>query len=129
ALARRPDHRVMVAVELDEGAGTRALVQLHCHHHAVIGPAGERRLLDALGIDYEVLGSGCCGMAGAFGFDARTYDVSQAIAERALFPHLREAPRDRLVLADGFSCREQIEQGTGRDTLHVAELVRRLLPA
>jgi Fe-S oxidoreductase len=108
------------------GAGVGALVQMHCHQHAVIRPEGERRLLEAIGLDYEVLPSGCCGMAGAFGMDADTYEVSQNIAERALFPALREAPQDRLVLANGFSCREQIEQGTGRRTLHVAELLAQL---
>ncbi len=89
----------------------------------MIRSAGERRLLAALGLEHVVLPTGCCGMAGAFGFDAKTYGVSQAIAERALFPRLRAAPPDQLILANGFSCREQIEQGTGRRTLHIAELL------
>jgi len=67
--------------------------------------------------------TGCCGMAGSFGFEAEKYHWSMKIAERALLPKIREAPADAVVLANGFSCREQIEQGTGRETRHVAELI------
>jgi Fe-S oxidoreductase len=103
--------------------GGRAVVQFHCHHHAVIKTDGARHLLDRLGLDYEVLPSGCCGMAGAFGFEAAKYDMSIAAAERVLLPRIRATPADTLVLANGFSCREQIEQCTGRRTMHVAEAV------
>jgi len=103
--------------------GGRAVVQFHCHHHAVIKTDGAKHLLDRLGLDYEVLPSGCCGMAGAFGFEASKYDMSIAAAERALLPRIRATPEDTLVLANGFSCREQIEQCTGRRTMHVAEAV------
>jgi FAD/FMN-containing dehydrogenase/Fe-S oxidoreductase len=99
----------------------RAIVQLHCHHHAVIKPDAERAILDRLGLCYEVLPSGCCGMAGSFGFEAEKYQLSLAAAERVLLPHVRAAAPDTLVLADGFSCREQIEQCSGRKTLHIAE--------
>jgi hypothetical protein len=75
--------------------------------------------------DYEVVPSGCCGMAGSFGFEAEKYDMSIAAAERVLLPRLRAIPEDTLVLANGFSCREQIEQCTGRRTVHVAEAVAR----
>ena len=78
-------------------------------------------MLDRLGLDYEVLNSGCCGMAGSFGFEASKYDVSIAAADRVLLPRLRAEPTETLVLANGFSCREQIEQCTGRHTVHVAE--------
>ena len=84
---------------------------------------GARRLLDRLGLDDEVLPSGCCGMAGSFGFEAEKYDTSIAAAERVLLPRLRTTPEDTLVLANGFSCREQIEQCTGRRTVHAAEVV------
>jgi Fe-S oxidoreductase len=107
---------------LHRTAGETAKVQIHCHHHAVLKPGGERALLDRLGLDYEVMPFGCCGMAGAFGFEAGKYGVSQKIAERGLLPALRVAGRDTWVIADGFSCREQIEQGTGRGTVHIAEL-------
>lgn len=67
--------------------------------------------------------TGCCGMAGAFGFERDKYDVSITAAERALMPLIRNAPSDAVILADGFSCREQIEQCSGRRTKHIAELL------
>ncbi len=108
--------------------GGKALVQIHCHHHAVITDAAERAVLDRLGLDYEVLASGCCGMAGSFGFEADKYEISQAAGERVLLPRVRQAGADTLILADGFSCREQIEQGTGRRTRHLAEVIAGALP-
>lgn len=101
----------------------QAVVQIHCHHHAVIKPDAERALLDRLGLCYELLPSGCCGMAGSFGFEADKYQVSMTTAERVLLPRLRAAEANVAVLANGFSCREQIEQAVGRNTLHIAELV------
>jgi FAD/FMN-containing dehydrogenase/Fe-S oxidoreductase len=101
----------------------KALVQIHCHEHAVLDPKAERRVLERLGIDGEIMPTGCCGMAGSFGFEAEKYHWSQKIAEHALLPRLRRAPEDALVLAAGFSCREQIEQGAGRETRHVAEVI------
>jgi Fe-S oxidoreductase len=129
------DHSVYLADFLAENAERlpqvpgQALVQIHCNHHAVIKSAGESRLLDRLGLDHEIMHSGCCGMAGAFGFAADTYDVSMAVAERVLLPKVRGAHRDTLILADGFSCREQIEQATDRPTLHIAEAMARALAA
>jgi len=110
-------------------AGGSALVHLHCHHHAIIKPDAERALLDRTGLDYEVPTSGCCGMAGAFGFEAAKYDLSMKIGEQVLLPRVRAAAADTSILANGFSCREQIEQATGRTTLHIAELVARQLNA
>jgi Fe-S oxidoreductase len=104
-------------------AGGRALVQFHCHHHAVLDTAAERRVLERLGLEHEVLAAGCCGMAGAFGFEAKKYDVAMAIGEQALLPAVRQAGGEKLILADGFSCREQIEQATGARTWHVAEVL------
>ncbi len=114
---------------LDLSGGGTGLVQIHCHQHAVMGAEGERKLLDELGLDYTIMPSGCCGMAGAFGFAAETYDVSVAAGERVLLPTVRAAGPGTLVLANGYSCREQIEQGAGRKTLHVAELVAQRLTA
>jgi Fe-S oxidoreductase len=104
-----------------------ALVHLHCHHHAVIKPDAEHWLLDCVGLDYEVLNAGCCGMAGSFGFEAGKYDVSIKIAEQALLPRVRGASADTSIIADGFSCREQIEQTTGRSTRHIAEVLANAL--
>jgi Fe-S oxidoreductase len=103
--------------------GGRALVHGHCHQKALFGMDGDRQLLDRIGLDYEVLDSGCCGMAGSFGFERDHYDVSQAIGERRLLPRVRSASSDTLIIADGFSCREQIRQGTGRRALHLAEVL------
>lgn len=98
-----------------------ALAQIHCHHHAILDVGAEQRLFSRLGLEAETMASGCCGMAGAFGFEDHKYEISQRIAEAALLPRLRAAEPGTLVLADGFSCREQIEQATGRPTRHVAE--------
>jgi Fe-S oxidoreductase len=103
--------------------GGSALVHLHCHHHAVIRPDCERSLLERTGVDHEILASGCCGMAGSFGFEADKYEISMRLAESTLLPRVRAASAQTAILADGFSCREQIEQGSGRATLHIAELL------
>jgi FAD/FMN-containing dehydrogenase/Fe-S oxidoreductase len=109
--------------------GARAVVHGHCHHRAAERDLShDRALLDRLGLDYEVLDTGCCGMAGSFGYHAgEHYDVSVAVAEHSLLPKLAETPRDALVIADGFSCRGQIEQLDGREALHVAQVVQRAL--
>ncbi|MGH9068653.1 MAG: (Fe-S)-binding protein, partial [Acidimicrobiales bacterium] len=100
-----------------------ALVQAHCHHRAVLGLAADRDLLDRSGLDWELLDSGCCGLAGNFGFERGHYEVSMAVAERVLLPAVREAPAGTLVVADGFSCRTQVEQATGRRPLHLAQVL------
>jgi FAD/FMN-containing dehydrogenase/Fe-S oxidoreductase len=102
----------------------KALVQFHCHQRAIFGIDADRRTLAQAGIEAEVPDSGCCGMAGSFGFEKSHLDVSLAIGERVLFPAVREAPADTLIVADGFSCREQIFQATGRRALHLAEVIR-----
>jgi Fe-S oxidoreductase len=103
----------------------RAVVQRHCHHYAVMGFGPDERLLKDMGLDAEVLNAGCCGMAGSFGFERGDhYEVSVAAGERVLLPRVRDADPDTLVVADGFSCRTQIEQGSGRHPLHLAEVMR-----
>ena len=102
-----------------------AIVHGHCHQRAVLRFADEEKLIAQLGVHCQVLDSGCCGMAGAFGFEkGEHYDVSIACGERVLLPAVRGAPADTLIVANGFSCREQIEQTTGRETLHPAQLVK-----
>jgi Fe-S oxidoreductase len=101
-----------------------AVVHAHCHHKAVLGTGADVRVLDRIGVHADVLDAGCCGMAGAFGFEAAHFDVSMKIGERVLLPAVRAAAADTLVLADGFSCREQIAQGTDRRSLHLAEVLR-----
>jgi FAD/FMN-containing dehydrogenase/Fe-S oxidoreductase len=103
----------------------RALVQRHCHHQAVMGFEADQKILERLGLDYQILDSGCCGLAGSFGFEAgEKYEVSMKAGERVLFPAIREAPPETLIIADGFSCRTQIEHGTGRRALHLAQVIR-----
>src|SRR6185437_16009547 len=88
----------------------KAVVHGHCHHKAVMKMDAEEELLRKVGLDIQVLDSGCCGMAGSFGFEREHYDVSLAVGELVLLPAIREAPKDELVIANGISCREQIEQ-------------------
>jgi hypothetical protein len=87
----------------------------------------ENSVLKKLGLDYELLDSGCCGMAGSFGFEAEHYDVSVAVGERRLLPAVRQADPDTLVIADGFSCREQIAGLTDRGALHLAQVIQMAL--
>lgn len=103
----------------------KALVQAHCHHHAVMGVGGERHMLERLGLDFELLDAGCCGLAGSFGFQAEHYDVSLKIAEHQMLPKIRAASADTLIVSNGFSCRQQIEHCTGREVLGLAELMDR----
>ncbi|MTD56040.1 FAD-binding and (Fe-S)-binding domain-containing protein [Amycolatopsis pithecellobii] len=103
--------------------GGRAVAQVHCHQHAVLGWDADRRLLEAAGTEVERLDSGCCGLAGNFGFERGHLDVSRAAAERVLLPRLQESTSDTAVLADGFSCRTQIEEFDGRRAVHLAELL------
>ena len=102
-----------------------ALVHGHCHHKALFKMNDEEALLKDMGLDYRMPDTGCCGMAGAFGYEnGDHYDVSIACGERVLIPAVRSAPDDALIVADGFSCREQIEQTTGRQALHLAQVMR-----
>jgi Fe-S oxidoreductase len=103
---------------------TRAVVQRHCHQYAVMGFDADREVLERAGVDADVLDAGCCGLAGNFGFEKGHYDVSMACAEAGLLPAVRDADEATLVLADGFSCRTQVDQaGTGRTPLHLAEVL------
>jgi Fe-S oxidoreductase len=102
----------------------KAIAQTHCHQHAIMGYDADQALLRDADVDLDVLDAGCCGLAGNFGFEAGHYDVSRACGERVLLPAVRDAATDTMVLADGFSCRTQIEQaGTGRTPVHLAEIL------
>ncbi len=101
-----------------------AIVQGHCHHKAIMKLDPERQVLEGMGLDVKVLPSGCCGMAGGFGYASRTYEVGLAAGERVLLPEVRAASADTLIVADGFSCKSQIEQGTERGALHLAEVLK-----
>ncbi|MGW4567505.1 FAD-binding and (Fe-S)-binding domain-containing protein [Streptomyces sp. NPDC004561] len=100
----------------------QATVQTHCHQHAVMKFDADRELMRRAHLDADVLDEGCCGLAGNFGFERGHHEVSMAVAEQGVLPAVRGAAPDSLVLADGFSCRTQIEEGgTGRRALHLAE--------
>ncbi|ODU06829.1 MAG: dimethylmenaquinone methyltransferase [Pseudonocardia sp. SCN 72-86] len=105
-----------------------SLSQTHCHQHATFGFEADRTVLARMGVSNTVLDSGCCGLAGNFGFERGHYDVSVAAAEEVLLPAVRAAAPHTVVLADGFSCRTQISQGAGRPATHLAELIASALP-
>jgi Fe-S oxidoreductase len=103
--------------------GGRVLLWGHCHQKATGGMDAERALLARAGVESELLQAGCCGLAGSWGFEAGHYELSQQIGEHGLLPAVRALPAGDLLVADGFSCRTQVEQATGRRPLHVAELL------
>jgi FAD/FMN-containing dehydrogenase/Fe-S oxidoreductase len=102
----------------------KALLHGHCHHKSLMTMTAEEAVLTRLGIDFHSPAPGCCGMAGSFGFERDKYDISIAIGELELLPAVRQAPSDWLIIADGFSCREQIAQGSPRHALHLAEVLQ-----
>jgi FAD/FMN-containing dehydrogenase/Fe-S oxidoreductase len=105
----------------------RALLHGHCHHKSVMKMTDEEAVLARMGIDFQAPAPGCCGMAGSFGFEPEKYEVSVAVGELELLPAVRSAPPDSLIIADGFSCREQIAQCTDRRALHLAEVIEMAL--
>ncbi|MET0693922.1 MAG: heterodisulfide reductase-related iron-sulfur binding cluster, partial [Propionibacteriaceae bacterium] len=103
-------------------SGVELLVQPHCHHHSVMGFATDQKLLTRAGATVQVV-SGCCGLAGNFGMERGHYEMSVAVAENALLPALRARPETSIVLADGFSCRTQVEQLAGQPSITLAQLL------
>jgi FAD/FMN-containing dehydrogenase/Fe-S oxidoreductase len=103
--------------------GRKLLVHGHCHHKSLMRMNDELTLLRATGSEVEYLDSGCCGMAGPFGFEKEKYEVSQAIGERILLPAVRRADSATVIVTDGFSCREQIAQNSSRRAVHFAEAI------
>jgi Fe-S oxidoreductase len=102
----------------------KALVHGHCHHKAIMKMNDEEQVLKRMGLDFQLLDDGCCGMAGSFGFEAEHYDVSIRVGELELLPAVRRAPKDELIVTNGFSCMEQIEQTTDRQALHLAQVIQ-----
>jgi Fe-S oxidoreductase len=105
----------------------KALLHGHCHHKSLMKMTAEEAVLRRVGVDFQSPAPGCCGMAGSFGFERDKYEVSIAIGELELLPAVRQAPTDWLIIADGFSCREQIAQGSHRHALHLAEVLQMAL--
>jgi Fe-S oxidoreductase/FAD/FMN-containing dehydrogenase len=107
----------------------KAILHGHCHQKSIMTMTAEESLLHRLGVDFQSPAPGCCGMAGSFGFERDKYDVSMAIGELELLPAVRKAPSDWLIIANGFSCREQIAQGSERQAVHLAEVLRMAIDA
>jgi FAD/FMN-containing dehydrogenase/Fe-S oxidoreductase len=105
----------------------KAIVHGHCHHKAIMKLKAEDHVLTKLGLNYEVPETGCCGMAGSFGFEEEHYDISMKVGEHKLLPTVREAEKDTLIVADGFSCKHQIMEGTDRRALHLAQVLQMAL--
>ncbi len=105
-----------------------ALVHFHCHQRATSNTDCDRQILDRLGLDYEVLDTGCCGLAGSFGYErGERYELSIKAGEQVLLPRIREASKHTLILTDGFSCHSQIDNGTERRPLHLAQAIQMAL--
>ncbi|HWB28004.1 MAG TPA: FAD-binding and (Fe-S)-binding domain-containing protein [Chitinophagaceae bacterium] len=106
----------------------KALVHTHCHHKSVLSTDADKKLLRKTGLDFNILDTGCCGMAGYFGYDTGDhYDLSVKAGERVLLPAVRNAGKQAVIIADGFSCREQVEQETGRKAMHFAQVLQMAL--
>ncbi|HTU20916.1 MAG TPA: FAD-binding and (Fe-S)-binding domain-containing protein [Gemmataceae bacterium] len=105
----------------------QALVHGHCHHKSVLDFKSDQEILKKMGLNFEMPDPGCCGMAGSFGFEADHYDVSRKVGEQRLLPAVRQADRDTLIIANGFSCHEQIDQGARRRPLHLAQVIQMAL--
>jgi Fe-S oxidoreductase len=125
-----------IARELDAGrwapplrtVDQRAVVHGHCHQKAFGAMPAVMRALDAIpGLESQAIESSCCGMAGTFGYEREHYDISMRMAERDLLPAVRAAGLQTLIVADGMSCKHQIAHGSGRRSLHVAEVYAGLL--
>ncbi|MBI3557291.1 MAG: FAD-binding protein [Deltaproteobacteria bacterium] len=140
ANARRLANQTLILSEFLEKHAThfriprlkgKALVHGHCHQKAVLTMKDEQGVLDRLGLDYRISDSGCCGMAGSFGFEAADehYEVSMRAGERVLLPEARGAASDTLVITNGFSCRTQITQATQRKPLHLAQVLQMAIQA
>jgi Fe-S oxidoreductase len=105
-----------------------ALVHFHCHQRATSDTDCDRVVLDRLGLDYEVLATGCCGLAGSFGYErGERYAVSIKAGEKLLLPRVRDASPHTLILSDGFSCDSQIQHGSPRRALHLAQVIQMAL--
>lgn len=106
----------------------KAIVHGHCHHRSIMTLDNEKKVLDKSGLDYEVLPTTCCGMAGYFGYEkGEHYDVSIKAGEHVLLPAVRNAADETVIITDGFSCREQIEQETDRKAMHLAQVIQMAL--
>lgn len=110
-----------------EAPTLKAVVHGHCHHKALWSMTPEKSLLQRAGLETEVLDSGCCGLAGSFGYEREHHEISMQIGEQILLPEVRKASTETIIVADGFSCRQQIAHGTKRQAMHTAEVLEMAL--
>ncbi|MBA0127345.1 FAD-binding protein [Haloechinothrix sp. YIM 98757] len=103
--------------------GGSARVQVHCHQHAIMGASADEGVLRAAGAEAAQLDAGCCGLAGNFGFERGHYETSRLVAEHGVLPAVRAAPSSAAIVADGFSCRTQLDQLAGMPSAHLAEVL------
>ena len=116
-------------LELKPLQQTKALLHGHCHQKAFGAMPAVQQVLGLVpGLKVDTVESSCCGMAGAFGYEAGHYDVSMKMAEASLLPAMRKADAQTLLVADGTSCRHQIHDGAQKDAVHVARVLQRALP-
>ena len=108
--------------------GQSIILHGHCHQKSLMKMSSEVELLRRTGAEVQLLDSGCCGMAGPFGFEREKFEVSQTLAERVLLPAIRQADPRAILVMDGFSCREQIVQNSSRQTLHLAQVLASQTP-
>jgi len=117
-----------LALELHAIHPSEALLHAHCHQKAFGAVSSIEKVLGWIpGLTTRTIESSCCGMAGAFGYEAEHYDVSMRMAEAALLPAIRKAPTSTWIVADGFSCRHQISDGAHREAAHVAHVLAQAL--
>lgn len=123
------DHLVDGELPLDFKENTTLVkVHGHCHEKALLTSLPTLNVLKAVpGFTVEEIPSGCCGMAGSFGYEKEHYDLSMKIGELKLLPDVRKSPKETLIVANGFSCRTQIAEGAGRSAIHIAEALERYL--
>jgi len=107
---------------LSESDGS-VLMHTHCHQKAIMGSDADQRVLKKMGFELHQLDSGCCGMAGSFGFEKEKYEVSVKVGEQRLLPKVRSAERSTIIQSDGFSCRTLIQQDTNRQAMHLAQII------
>ena len=108
--------------------GQSIILHGHCHQKSLMKMNSEVELLRRTGAEVQLLDSGCCGMAGPFGFEREKFEVSQTLAERVLLPAIRQADPRTILVMDGFSCREQIVQNSSRQALHLAQVLASQTP-
>ncbi|HEV8541763.1 MAG TPA: heterodisulfide reductase-related iron-sulfur binding cluster, partial [Verrucomicrobiae bacterium] len=117
---RAPGYRAPILMK-------KAVLHGHCHHKSLLKMNADEELLRRMTVDFQKLDSGCCGMAGAFGFEKEHYDISIKCGERVLLPRARELRDGDLLITDGFSCHEQVLQQTGKGAVHLAQVLQAAL--